>query len=128
MSVLYLFQPFPERGELGIAEVLPESSDKFDLDLFTLPGWVSGGEDFFEYLCVHDQSIDIISQRLHMDVLVDQLDSFGAQGVPEQFTVAAWRLHGFVHLGQPAIILFIRTEQRVGRQRSEERRVGKECR
>ena len=46
-----------------------------------------------------------------------QLDGLGPQGVPEQLAVAARRLHRLIDLGQPLVVLFIKAETGIWRQR-----------
>lgn len=70
-----------------------------------------------EHLGVEDQRLDIVPDLLHMHVAVDQVDSLGAQPVPEQLAIAAGRFHRLIHLGQPLIILLVGRQAGVRRKR-----------
>ena len=74
-------------------------------------------EEVLQHLRVEDQRLQVVTHRLDVDVLVDEFDRLGPQGVPEQFAVAAGRLHRFIDLRQPAVVLLVGAEARIGRER-----------
>src|SRR6266403_4460462 len=96
-------------------DVVSQASDELDLDLSCFLTGFSIFKNFLQPLSIHDKSLNVITHRLDVDVLVDQLNCFGAKSVPEEPTIAAWRLHRFIDLREPPVINFVRTEYRIGR-------------
>ena len=116
MPLLNCLQALPELRELRIVPVLAKPGNDLNLDLARLLFRLSVAQNPFQYLRVHDQSIDIIPYRFHMNILIDELDCLRTQGMPEQFSVSAGRLHGFIDLRQPFIVAGISAEARIRRQ------------
>src|SRR5205814_3998325 len=56
----------------------------------------------------------IVAKRVHMDVLMDQLDGLGAKRMPDQLAVTARRLDRLVHLRQPPVVLLVLPEDGIG--------------
>src|SRR6266478_4707979 len=101
--------------------MLAQPSDNLDLDLSRLLGRLSVLENFFQYLRIHHKRLDIVAHGLDVDILVDEFDGLGPQGVPEQSAVAARRLHRFIDLRQPSVIFLVWTQYGVRRQRFPDR-------
>ena len=55
-----------------------------DLDLLGLLVRSGDAEHGLEQVGVEDQRVEVVADRVDMDVLVDQLDRLGAERVPEQ--------------------------------------------
>ena len=127
---LELFEAFAQGDKLRIVFVPAQPGDELDLDFLGFLVRLFGIEQSFENLGVHHQGVQIVAHRLHMHVLVHQLDGLGPQGVPEQFAVATRWFHRLIHLSQPLVVLFIGAETGTGRQRlpqvSEYRVLGRE--
>ena len=70
-----------------------------------------------EQFGVQHDLVQVVADGVDVDVLVDQLDGLGAQRVPEQPARAGGRLDGDVDLREPAIVVLVGHQDRVGRER-----------
>ena len=114
MAFLDFFQTFAQRHELGISQMLAQPGNQHDLDLARLssPGPHPSGSP--QHLSVQNERLDVVTDRFHVDILVDEIHCLGAQSMPEQLAVPAGRLDRLIDLRQPAVILLVRAEQGSG--------------
>ena len=117
MAVLQIFQPLAQRLELRVGCMFPKAPRQLDRDFLRLLLRIGIPEHGLQQFGVQDQSIEIVPHGIHMDVLVDELDGFGSEPVPQQSAGPRGRLQGFVHLRQPAIVCLVLRQNRIRRQR-----------
>jgi hypothetical protein len=92
MPVPQVLQALAQRLEFRIPRMLPEAARQLDRDFLGLLFRVRVAEDRFEQSGIQNQCIEVVADRVDMDVLVDQLDGLGAQPMPEEPPRAAGRL------------------------------------
>lgn len=112
-----LLQALAEFFELGIAGVLLESGDEFDLHLASFLGRVGVFEDTVEHVGIEHEGLDVVAHGFDVDVLVDEFDGLRAEAMPEQTTVSADGLYGFIDLRQPFEVLGIGAQAGIRRKR-----------
>ncbi len=117
MLLFECFEALAEFFEAWVAESVSEPAGDRDLDLFGLLFGVWGAEDGFEEIGVEYQRFEIVADLVDVDVLVDQRNGLGAEGMSDQPTVTRRRFHRLVDLRQPPVVGFISAECRVRRDR-----------
>ena len=109
-----LLQTLPQRHEDRIVAVLPQARDDLDLQFFRFLLIV---DHLLQEVGVDDERIEIVAHGFDVDVFVDEVERLRAEGVPQQFAVTAGRPDRFIHLRQPAIVVFVAAQNRIGRER-----------
>ena len=84
MTLLELLEPLAELLEPRIVHVLAQAARDLDLDLLGLLARVRSAEDRLEQVGVEDERLEIVANRIDVDVLVDQLDRLRPEDVPER--------------------------------------------
>src|SRR5665213_404324 len=97
--------------------MLAQTGSELDRDLLALPGGIRRAEDRFEQISVQDKRVQVVADRLDMDVLVNQFNRLRAKPVPEQAPGAVRWYQRLVHLHEPAIVLFELRKNRLRRHR-----------
>ena len=113
MALLDLLQALTQGGELWMTKVFTQAGDQLDLDF---PGVLAGlyvRKNLFQHTRIEHQRLNVVAHRFEVDVLVDQLDGLSAKRMPEQFAVAAGRLHRLVDLRQPLVVGLVGAQARV---------------
>jgi hypothetical protein len=70
VAVLDFFQPFTQLRELRIAQMFSKTGDELNLDFPAFLCRIGGREYLLKDLRVHDQSVNIVAHRLHVNILV----------------------------------------------------------
>jgi hypothetical protein len=91
---LDLLQALAQGGELWMPVVFTQAGDQFDLDFPGALARLYVRQNLFQHLRIKHQRLEVIAHRFKVDVLVDELDGLGAQGVPQELAVATGRLYG----------------------------------
>ena len=110
MAFLDFFKTFAERYELGIAQMLAQPGNQHDLNLAASFPLIHITQDLAQHLGIQNERFDIVSYRLDVDILVDEIHSFGTQSMPEELAIPARRLNGLIDLCKPAVVILIRAE------------------
>ena len=96
-----LLEPLAELLEARVVPTcLRRRRDDLDLDLLGLLVRIGRPEHRLEQVGVEDERLEVVADRVDVDVLVDELDRLGAEHVPEQLARAARRLDRLVDLGR----------------------------
>ncbi len=95
-------------------QVCSEPPRDLYLDLIGLFPRIWRAEDGFEELGVEYERLEIVTDGVYVDMLVNQFNRFGTECVPQQTPGARREPHRFVHMREPSALGLVRTEDWVG--------------
>ena len=98
VTLFQRFQPFGKLAEAGVVDVLPQALRYLDFNLFGLFSGIGRTQQRFDQIGVEHDVVEIIAHGFDMDILVNQINRLGPQGVPEQRALTGGRLHRDIHL------------------------------
>src|SRR5438093_1305971 len=98
-----LLELFAESHEPRVTDMALQPMNDLDLDLLGSLG-IGRLKNLVEEVGVEDKGVEVVADRVNVNVFVYQVNGLGPQRVPEEFALTARRSQRLVDLSHPAIV------------------------
>jgi len=109
-----VFKALAELFESWVVCAVAQAPGDLDLDLLRLLVRVRCAKHSFEQVGVEHQGLQVVPDRVDVDVLVDEIDRLRPEDVPEELARPGRGLDRLVDPGKPAVVGLVSTQDRVG--------------
>ena len=98
MAFFQVFQAFTQLFEMRIVKAFPQPTRNLDFNFFSFLIRIRGTQDGFQHVGIKDECFQVIMDSVDVDMLVNEIDSFRSQGMPEETPTTRRWLNRLINL------------------------------